>query len=245
MSMPDRLRRATWLLPLAAAAATAIAAPLSAVRDAEYAVRWDPRQGGPATPEEALRGLRLQPSAPRRFEVQYFDFAPPPGLLPGFDAILRQRLGAGEAEWTFKLRGSGPPPAAPALSDWVCPLGPARHTPDRKDEADITFVGAGQVHTTYSRSCSRSARDTDLPPPTLQARPKGCGSTMTRWRSGKLKVELWRLADGSALLEASRPGRHDQAALQAFERQVLKPLLALHVQPLQRSKSAIGGDCTK
>jgi hypothetical protein len=235
MPKPQRPCRAVVLPCLAAAAACVAAAPLSPVRDAEYAVRWDPRQGGPPTPEAALRGLKLEASAPSRFEVQYFDFAAPPGLPPGHDAILRRRIGNGETEWTFKLRGSQPPPAAPALRDWPCPLGA---TKDRKDEADVGFIGAGQVHTTYSRSCSHGQ-----PAAALKARPKGCAGTMARHRAGKLKLESWRMADGSTLLEASRPGRHDHKALQAFERQVLKPLLALGVQPLQRSKSAIGGDC--
>jgi len=31
--------------------------------------------------------------------------------------------------------------------------------------------------------------------------------------------------------------------MRAFEHDVLKPLLALNIQPLDRSKSAIGGDC--
>ena len=194
--------RAALLLPALLAAALAAAAPLPTVRDAEYAVRWDPRQGGPATPEEALRGLKLEPSSPRHFEVQYFDFAPPPGLLPGFDAILRRRLSAGEAEWTFKLRGSGPPPAAPSLRDWPCPLGKTR---DRKDEADVTFAEAGQVLTAYSRSCNLSAHDAGLtPPPALQARARGCGSTMTRHRAGQLKVELWQGAWPTAAC-CSRP----------------------------------------
>jgi hypothetical protein len=47
------------------------------------------------------------------------------------------------------------------------------------------------------------------------------------------------------LIEASRPGKHTPASLRTFEREVLKPLLALKVQPLQRSKSAIGGECTQ
>ena len=58
-------------LLLAAAAAWPAGA---AVQDAEFAVRWDPRQGGPATPQEALHELRLKASAPSHFEVQYFDF---------------------------------------------------------------------------------------------------------------------------------------------------------------------------
>ncbi len=211
--------------------------------DAEFAVRWDPRQGGPATPQDALRELRLKASAPSHFEVQYFDFSAPAGLPAGFDPILRKRLTAGEAEITFKLRGSTPLPARPTLKQWDCPLGA---TKERKDEADVTFIEAGRTVTAYSRSCSIESRDADiLPPAALQAREKGCGSTMTRLRSGKLKVEEWKMADGSTLLEASRPGKHDEASMRAFERQVLRPLLALKVQPLQRSKSAIGGDCAR
>lgn len=229
---------------LALLLAAALAWPAcAAVQDAEFAVRWDPRQGGPATPQAALQGLRLQVSPPSHFEIQYFDFTPPAGLPAGFDAILRKRLTAGQAELTFKLRGPAPLPQQPTLKQWACPLGETR---ERKDEADITFIAPGRVITAYSRSCSMQSRDAGLrPPAALQARAKGCGSTMTRLRAGALKIEQWTLADGSPLLEASRPGTHDPAALRAFEREVLQPLLALQVQPLQRSKSAIGADCAR
>jgi hypothetical protein len=235
------MRSLPWATLLALLAAAGL--PCAAAQDAEFAVRWDPRQGGPATPQDALRELRLKASAPSHFEIQYFGFEPPAGLPAGFDAILRKRLSGGEAELTFKLRGGTPLPAEPTLKQWACPLGPAK---DRKDEADVTFVDAGRTITTYSRSCGIESRDADIQPPAvLQARPKGCGSTMTRLRSGNLKIEEWKMADGSVLLEASRPGKHDEASMRAFEREVLKPLLALQVRPLERSKSAIGGDCAK
>jgi len=244
----ERMQRQTfppfraWHLLLALAAMATLPAG-AAAQDAEFAVRWDPRQGGPATPQDALRGLGLKASSPSHFEVQYFDFTPPAGLPAGFDPILRKRLTAGEAELTFKLRGHAPMPSQPTLKQWPCPLGP---TKDRKDEADITFVDAGRVLTAYSRSCSVESRDADIQPPAaLQARPKGCGSTMMRLRSGKLKIEQWQMADGSTLIEASRAGRHDEASMRVFEREVLQPLLALQVQPLERSKSAIGGDCAR
>ena len=56
--------------------------------------RWTPnsrcagtrKQGGPATPHDALRELRLKIGKPQHFEVQYFDFTPPAGLPAGFDA---------------------------------------------------------------------------------------------------------------------------------------------------------------
>jgi hypothetical protein len=228
------------------ALSTAALAPLAAhaaTMDAEFAVRWDPKQGGPATPHDALRELRLKSGKPQHFEVQYFDFTPPADVPPGFDAILRKRISGGEAELTFKLRGDAPLPAQPTLKRWACPLGA---TKDRKDEVDLTLLGPGRALIAHSRSCGVESRDLALrPPAALSARPKGCGSTMTRLTSGKLKVEQWQLADGTLLIEASRPGKHTPASQQTFEREVLNPLLALKVQPLQRSKSAIGGECTR
>ena len=233
--------------PRAVAAAAVLAAALAclpvraAAPDAEFAVRWDPRQGGPATPEQVLRDLRLQAGEQSRFEVRYYDFTAPAGLPPGFTPILRKRVTAGRGELSFKLRGSEALPPTPTLQAWDCPLGP---TDDRKDEVDLSFVDVGRVITAYSRSCDLNSQDAGLQPPAaLQARPRGCGSTMLRLRSGKLKIEQWRLADGTVLIEASRPGRHDPASMRAFEREVLRPLLALKVRPLERSKSAIGGDC--
>jgi hypothetical protein len=233
-----------WPKALAVAAMLAALPPARAdAPDAEFAVRWDPRQGGPATPQEVLHALKLPAGTPRHFEVRYFDFRPPADGPPGFDAILRQRVSDGVTELTFKLRGQAPLPPQPTLKDWNCPLGAAR---DRKDEVDVSFVGAGRVLKAWSRSCSVESRDATLqPPPALEARLKGCGSTMTRLTADHLKVEQWQLADGTTLVEASRPGHDTKASTRGFEREVLAPLLALGVQPLQRSKSAIGGDCAR
>lgn len=234
------LRRPCAVLLLCAAA---LPGPAAAAAGAEFAVRWDPREGGPATPEAAVRELKLRAGASRRFEIEYFDFVPPPHLPPGFDPILRRRFSDGETELSFKLRGSVPLPPRPTLKQWVCPLGA---TKDRKDEVDLSFLAEGKVATAYSRSCSIEAKGRELEAPApLQPRPRGCASTMTRLRAGTLKLEEWRLADGTVLMEASRPGRHAAGSVQAFEREVLKPLLAARVRPLQRSKSAIGGECAK
>lgn len=227
-------------LSAVALATLALCALPASAADAEYAVRWDPRQGGPATPEDALRSLRLTVDERSQMEVTYFDVTPPPGLPEGFTAILRQRIGGRHHELTFKLRGAQPLPEQPALKLWDCPLGP---TDDRKDEVDVGFVAAGKTVTAYSRSCDVNAKQAVPLPAALQARPKGCASMMTRLRSGKLKIEEWRLADGSVLIEASRPAPYNPKSMRAFEHDVLKPLLALNIQPLDRSKSAIGGDC--
>ena len=226
--------------PAVALAMLALWALQASAADAEFAVRWDPRQGGPATPEDAMRELRLKVDERSQAKVEYFDFTPPPGLPEGFTPILRQRTSGPSHELSFKLRGSRPLPDEPSLKHWDCPLGP---TDDRKDEVDVGFVAADKTVVAYSRSCDVSTRHAAAPPPALQARPKGCASTMTRLRSGKLKIEEWRLADGSVLLEASRPAPYHPKSTHTFEHDVLKPLLALKIQPLERSKSAIGSDC--
>lgn len=237
-------RARAWPQALAIVAMlAALPAARAAVPDAEFAVRWDPRQGGPATPQDVLQALKLQADAPRRFEVRYFDFQPPADVPPGFDAILRQRVSGGVTELTFKLRGHAPLPPQPTLEDWSCPLGA---TNERKDEVDVGFASAGRVLKAWSRSCSVETHDAALqPPPALRARLKGCGSTMTRLTAGHLKIEQWQQADGTTLIEASRPGHDTKASTRSFEREVLAPLLALQVQPLERSKSAIGGDCAR
>ncbi len=234
------------LRPRAAIAAFVFGAALhatAAAMDAEFAVRWDPRQGGPATPEQTLRALRLGVDARSTFDVQYFDFTPPAGLPPGVTPILRRRASGSHHELSFKLRGAQPLPDPPSLKEWPCPLGA---TKDRKDEVDVSFLADGRSVIAYSRSCDSNAEGGAVPiPSALQARPRGCRHAMTRLRSGKLKIEEWRLADGSVLLEASRPAPYHAKSSRAFEHDVLKPLLALNIQPLERSKSAIGGDCAQ
>jgi hypothetical protein len=210
---------------------------------AEFAVRWDPGEGGPATPGDALRRLGKKPSAPQVYDVRYYDIDVTGDVPAGFNAITRKRTAAGRAELMFKLRGAEPLPREPSLERWRCPLGKAN---ERKDEVDITFVGAAETVRAYSRSCVVESADLGLEPTAVLApRPKGCASTMTRLRAGELKVEEWRLADGSRLIEASRSGRDSRKSADAFAEQVLTPLLAAGIRPLARSKSAIGGDCTR
>ncbi len=208
---------------------------------AEYSVRWDPAQGGPATLEAVLRLLHRKPGKRSRYVVQYFDIATPADAPPGFVAIMRKRSFGSTAQLTYKLRGSTPFPADSSLKHWHCPLpAPAK----RKEEADIGFLGADQVSKAWSRSCSHSSQQLDIAVPALlQPRPNRCRSTMTRIESGKLKVEEWHLPDDSRLIEVSSIGYDDAEASADFRDRVVKPLLAARVRPVQRSKSALGGEC--
>lgn len=223
---------------LAAACAVASAASTAKPAGAEYSVRWDPTQGGPASAADALKALKLSVDERSEYAVQYYEVTAPETPPPGFDAIMRKRHSADEAELTYKLRGHEPLPGQPTLKKWACPL----PTPQkRKDEADVTFMGRDDTRKAWSRSCSHESKDLQLHvPAALAAQPKGCASTMLRLEAGKLKVEQWRMADGSTLLEASRLARDTPGDLAAFRDKVLAPLLAQGIQPIDRSKSAIG-----
>src|SRR4029450_771081 len=119
-------------LGVALGAATTIVAGAEPA-DAEYAIRWNARAGGPASLNETLAILKTHATRPRRFKVDYYDLPPTPTTPPGFSVILRRRVDdAGPAELTWKLRGDR------ALSDWACPL---RNSRDAKDEVDVAFRG--------------------------------------------------------------------------------------------------------
>jgi len=238
----------SWRVGVAGALALGcIVAPMAAAwaaqGSAEYAMRWDPAQGGPQSAEDTLLGLGLHAGKRSVFEVQYFDVIAPADAPPGFESIMRKRSNGHVAQLTFKVRGASAWPRDLPWKQWNCPL-PRPH--ERKEEADIVFLAADQVSRAHSRSCSHTSTRLDVEVPALlQPRPSGCNSRMTRLQAGKLKVEQWRMADGSTLLEVSRIGDDSAEASADFRDQVVKPLLALHALPVQRSKSTIGSDCTK
>jgi len=214
----------------AVAAATSCVAPAATPPQdagAEYAIRWNPHDGGPATAAEtlALLGLRARHSA--RFSVDYFDLPPAAMATPGFATILRQRVdAAGHAAVTWKLRGDH------ALSRWVCPLRDAR---DVKAEVDVGFNGADTVTRRYSYSCTSD--DLEAASALLSARANGCPATVTRKESGRVRVEEWRLPGGAVLLEVSGTGKDTSAALARFRLQVVVPLLAAGIRPAPESKT--------
>ena len=209
--------------------------------DAEYAVRWKPKNGGPKSAEDTLAKLQLDHPEVDRYEVQYFDVASPVDAPPGFTPIARKRSKADKTEFTYKVRGPAPLPSSPSLAEWQCPLPSAT---ERKQETDIAFVSRQQSKTAYSRSCSaKVTSDAIAFPVSLNARPKGCTSAMTRLKAKGVKIEEWRLSNGTKLIEVSQSGKDARADWEAFRDQVVVPLLAKGIKPLDRSKSEMGSTC--
>ncbi len=208
-------------------------------RRAEYAVRWNPQEGGPATAAEVLAFLEAPPSKGEVFEVRYFDLPKPAGAPAGADTVLRRRSGgdAGpEIRLKFRL-------ARPLAGRWGCPTTEAFR---RSEEVDIGFGGADAPSRVYSYSCTLAAEE---PPRELGAAAKRCASRMTRWQIGATRaeayrVEEWRLPGGDVRLEISRAAANDVDELARFAGLVTR-LRTLGARPLDESKTELGSRCPR
>src|SRR5262245_2465014 len=229
----SRAASAAFVVAIAASVTAARAAP-----DAEYALRWDPADGGPTTIEAVLSLLGLQPGSAKRMVVQYYAVPQPPELPAGFAAIARERTTGDETEATYKVRGPTPLPGGG--KKWTCPLAPAAKS---KSEVDISVVGHGAVRKSYSRSCSVERPMADSLPGVIHAKPLGCTSSVRPVKAGDIKVEQWDLSGGSKALEVSWAGKDSSADLEAFRSRIVAPLLSNGATPLSQSKTELGSIC--
>lgn len=201
-------------------------------KGAEYAVRWDPARGGPASAAETLTFLGAADVTPDRYEVQFYDLPAPRGAPPGATVILRRRAAAdGSAEIRLKYRTSTP------LASWACPDPSFR----AKAQVDVGF-GPGAPSRVDSYSCVLAA---DRPPEELHAVPKKCASQMARFdatRTAGYKVEAWTLPDGSTRLEISRSAANSVDELARFTKMV-ETLVERGARPLSESKTELGSKC--
>ena len=220
---------------LASAAGAALAAEEPG--KAEYAVRWNPGEGGPKTADAVLELLGSPAARGNAWEVRYFDLPRPAGAPPGAAVILRRRAGAdGEVEIRLKYRS-----ARPLAGGWSCPAGIAFR---REAQVDVGFGGADAPSRVYSYSCKLAAPD---PPAPLRATPRPCASRMVRFEAGSpkadgYKVEAWTLPDGTVRLEISRTAANSVDELARFSDLVAR-LRARGVKPLDESKTELGGRC--
>jgi len=199
---------------------------------AEYAVRWDPSQGGPANVRELLAFLGASEGGGHAFEVRYFDVPRPEGAPAGATPILRLRTAdGGEAEVRLKYRTE-----QPLEGRWGCPDG-ARF--EKSEEVDVTFAAGSAPVRMYAYSCTLDAKG---PPAFLGATPKSCAARMVRYKHGDDKIEEWTLPGGGVRLEVSRTGPNGAKRLAKFEA-LVERLRARGVKPLDESKTELGSRC--
>jgi hypothetical protein len=220
------------LLLLAGALLSAAALSAGEPERAEYAVRWDPAQGGPANVRELLSLLGAPVSDGRSYEVRYFDFPRPANAPPDSTPILRQRTrGDGKAEIRLKYRS-----AQPLAGSWGCPDG-ARFK--KAEELDVSFGASPEGSRIYAYSCTLVAT---APPEVLSATPRPCAARMVRYEHEGDKIEEWTLPGGAVRLEVSRSAANDAQPLAKFG-ELVERLRARGVKPLEESKSDFGSRC--
>jgi hypothetical protein len=233
MVFPVARRMEVVLLFLAAAChgAAGAGSPPSP-ENAEFAMRWDPADGGPKSPEEVLTILGVPLPSAERYDVRYYDLPAPASAPAGATPILRERTRAGgKTEFRLKYRFT-----RPLAGGWACPAGEAF---EADEEVDVSVGEGGAAARVYSYSCTLKAKD---PPRSLNAVPKRCSAAMTRYSSGGFRVEEWLMPGGARTIEVSRPGTDAVDDLEKFRR-VVEILLGRGARPSDRSKTELGSTC--
>jgi hypothetical protein len=223
-----------------AAACLLAASAAQAAADAEFAIRWDPAEGGPATIEAVAEALRLPEGKRKSFEVRYFSVKQPADAPPGASAIARERLSGGEMESMYKLRSPVAFPAHGPQADWRCPF---KVDAKRQMEVDIGWSAEGVTKTNHSLSCEADGRIADLLPAGFMAKPLDCTSSMLRMSSRGIKIERWSLPGGRQAFEVSTNGKNTGTGRKAFASGVVQPLIGRGARPLQQSKTQLGSAC--
>ena len=219
-----------FLVGLIAFVQTASAEASGDLSMAEYAIRWDVREGGPATAVELLQWLGKSAKSPERYTVRYYDLPRPLSAPEGAGVILRQRAKqGGKTQIRLKYRLE-----KPLSSGWECPSDDF----EKSSELDVTWLELGQK-VSYSYACTLKE---ETPPPALKATPKSCLAQMTRYEADGFKIEEWLLPDGQRLLEISRNAEDSVSKRQSFQ-SLVDQLMARGVRPADRSKTELGSDC--
>jgi hypothetical protein len=232
--------RASVALAGLLAARSAVCAALPA----EFAVRWDPADGGPRTAQEVAAALQLEGGRQKAYQVRYFAVRQPRGAAEGRDAvaIVRQRTSGHESESMYKLRstlafGPGDP-----LAGWRCPF-PASAKARSKRSVDIGWFAEGQARRAYSLSCVASGAVDATVPAGLQARPLACSSRVRRVEVADIKIEQWRMPGAGTILDVSWNGADTAADLERFAARIVRPLVAKGIRPREESKTEMGSGC--
>ncbi|MDM0013322.1 hypothetical protein QTH87_12835 [Variovorax sp. J22P168] len=235
------MSRARHLRPLALLLAmTGFAGVAAAAGNAEFALRWDPAEGGPASLEQIAEVLGVPATGRRKsFEVRYFTIEGPADAPEGASAIARERVTDGQLLAMYKLRSATSFDKRTATA-WRCPLGKGAKA---KNEVDVGWNADGTPRTSHSLSCETAGRIDKLLPASFKAQALGCTSTVMRVTTGGLKIESWSLPGGRLAFEVSANGKDTAGQLKGFDQRVVQPLRARGARPLAQSKTELGSSC--
>lgn len=197
---------------------------------AEYAFRWEPAMGGPATVEAVHRILGGRTRSTREFLVRYHRLPSGVPRPQGAAAIFRERTRTGEpTEFRLKFRRT-----APFDPVDVCPAGT-----DASYEKDVSFGGGDSTVDVFSVSCTTTdsgfARR-------MGSEPVPCAARVERHDGRRYRVEIWTLSGGGILMEVSHRSGDEVSSLREFGAMV-RALIAAGARPATGSKTEMGMAC--
>jgi len=226
---------------------------------AEYAVHWEPAEGGPKTAAQVRDLLGVRDKKAKTYVVKVFAVKPPSELPKSIAAIARERHERQDGfETSYKLRADSNITELADKSALECPLAGATWS----EEIDVVWGVPGDFPkhapmpsplpstTKYSRTCSVKQALLKALPASYEAQVP-CQSSFTRFKGKhperELKVEQWELSDHTIVLEVSLKTEVDSpAAREDFYRTVVLPLLAAKARPTAATKSDLSGSaCPK
>lgn len=231
------------------------------VHNAEYAVRWMPSSGGPATTEEVASALELSLRTDVEYDVRYFDVKSVTGFPEGYGAIARERIHKDGAKTMYKMRGSEEFPQYKEDDRWDgCPLKGKPKDIEAKHQVDISWVVSMSasdgkmppsaarsevaVKRVYSISCSIDGSQKSVLPEELSATQVGCVPHVVQLKGDfNVRVERWVLSNGKTLFEVSKTGSDRSEDLEWFRDKVVKPLLSKSIVPMGESKTIVASSC--
>ena len=199
---------------------------------AEYAFRWNPKDGGPTTVEDIHRILGGKTKSVKEFAVRYHQVALDKKWPAGSDVAFRERTKAdGGTDYRLKFRR-----ATPFESLGQCPAGM-----EVSYEKDVSFGAAGATRIVYSLSCTTA--DADLAR-SLKTLPYPCRSEVVRHEGKKYRIEDWKLPGDERLLEISDKSENEPANQARFAT-IVERLLRSGAKPSTTSKTDMGTRCTE
>lgn len=216
----------------------AVFAPLAACaqahepKEAEFAIRWAPADGGPQTPKEVLKLLGTPDAQPVNYEVRYFNEPAALAVPESTEVIVRLRsMHDGTSQVRLKYRRTVPWPAG-----WKCP---GAMNFSKSEQLDVAFLDGGKLARIYSYECTLDATE---PPPALHAAVRNCASFMVRYEAKRARLEEWAMPGGEVVLEVSHTAPNTAAELAKFK-VIADTLIAHRASPSALSKTKLASDC--
>lgn len=231
-AQPERIRYIEPMNLLSFLAVLCLQGPAGEPTTAEYAFRWNPKEGGPASVEDVQRILGGKTKSTKVFSVRYHRIPRDKNWQTSAEAIFRERSRTGEKpEFRLKFRS-----ATPFERTDACPDGM-----EFSYEADVTFKASDSVRKVFSVSCSGTDPNTAA---TLKTTPLSCQSTFTRYDSKHYRLEVWTFPNSASILEISHRSSNTAADRDRFGLLVGR-LLHAGAEPSTDSKTDLGQNCAE